>query len=582
MSVSLADFPIPADPWQREIWRLELGLINQIELAREHPAYLLHQVECVDSRSGDIFRFELLDDEQCAEIGLEPRGEFFDYPDRDTSIGEKDWSWQRPYLDWIIENDQTITLKGRQLGVTWVWAGLALWYLLFRPGSDVLVYSIKEDDAIEVVNRIWDMWLSLPPHLKALAKVIKPTRGVRPSTRIELEHPDGRVSTVTGMPATEKAGHSRSAALVIFDEASRQDHARELWKAVIPASGDRGGKIGVVSTANGMSDGQGMGNFFHEIWIGAGYSDYPQLRSKFLGWWLHPERDAEWYDNLSLDAASKAEQYPNDEDDAFLMSGNPYFDMESLKWYAQHGLGTVLYKAQFETFPDNPAKARLLKGEGDGYVIDVYREPEKGHKYGLAVDNATGHGQDFSVGAVIDLSDGAPCAELHMKAGEDAVAEQVHYLGLWYNTARIAPEDQGGYGKTIIAYLRDGHKGRKPYPKIYRHRLEDRASRNEASMFGFPMNSKTRPKVVAELNTWIRDRLFPYVTRGFLSEARTFVRRDTGTSPRAADGCNDDRVMGWGIALELYSQFGEHEHDRRKATRTKLKKRTTKKLYPWT
>jgi hypothetical protein len=388
------------------------------------------------------------------------------------------------------------------------------------------------------------------------------------------------------MPATEKAGHSRSAALVIFDEASRQDHARALWKAVIPASGDKGGKIGVVSTANGMSDGQGLGNFFHELWTGAGYADYPTLKSLFLGWWLRPDRDEQWYDQLSLDGPSKAEQYPNDEDEAFLMSGNPHFDTEALRWYSKNALGTPLYRAWFETDPNNPARATLRRQQLDSrdsaLPIEIYREPQKDRKYGLAIDNATGHGQDFSVIAVIDLHDGAPCAEMHIKAEEDVVAEQAHFIGLWYNTARIAPENQGGYGITVIAYLRDGHKGRKPYPKMYRHRADDRPDQHESSTFGFPMNQKTRPKVVAELSIWIRDKLFPYVTRGFLSEARTFVRRDTGTSPRAADGCNDDRVLGWGIALELFSAFGEHEHDRRKATRTKLKKRKTKKLYPWT
>jgi hypothetical protein len=86
---------------------------------------------------------------------------------------------------------------------------------------------------------------------------------------------------------------------------------------------------------------------------------------------------------------------------------------------------------------------------------------------------------------------------------------------------------------------------------------------------------------VSELRIWVNDRLFPYVTSGFLSESRTFVNRPTGASPRAADGCNDDRVMAWGIALEMYSQFGEHTHDRRKKARASMKKLKTPQLYPW-
>lgn len=568
----------PGTPLERALWYGELQRLEQIDLAREHPAFLLHHVKCVDSRSGEVFEFEVLDEVEAALIGSVSRACRFDYADRTISIEDKDWGWQRPYLDWIIDNDQTITLKGRQLGVTWVWAGLALWYLLFRPGSDVLVYSIKEDDAIEVVNRIWDMWLSLPPHFKAMVKVLKPTRGVRPSNRIELEHPDGRVSTVTGMPATEKAGHSRSAALVIFDEASRQDHARGLWKAVIPASGDKGGKIGVVSTANGMSDGGGLGNFFHELWVGAGNANYPTLKAVFLGWWLHPERDEAWRENLNMDEEAKAEQYPNDPEEAFLMSGKPFFDVEALKHYAKH-CPDPLFAGRFHARAENPAIAQFRKEDGE--VIKVYRLPEKGHKYGLAVDNATASGNDFSVAAVLDLSDGAPCAEMQIAGEHDVVAEQVHFLGLWYNTARIAVEKQGGYGDTVIAYLRDGHKGRKPYSKMYRHRRLDNPAAHEAAAIGFPMNVQTRPKVVSELRIWVNDKLFPWVTRGFLREARTFVRRDTKPSPRHADGCNDDRVFAWGIALELYSQYGEHEHDRKKQTRKKLRAPKPKPLYPW-
>src|SRR5690348_11761250 len=101
---------------------------RQIALARTHPAFFLHHVHCVDSRSGEIFEFELLTPEEAEEIDSCARGHGFDTAERETPIGQKDWHWQRKYLDWIIANDLTCTLKGRQLGVTWVWAGLALQY----------------------------------------------------------------------------------------------------------------------------------------------------------------------------------------------------------------------------------------------------------------------------------------------------------------------------------------------------------------------------------------------------------------------------------------------------------------------
>lgn len=534
-------------------WQQAHAVLARYELQRrkaaKHPAFLLQHVECVDSRTGEVFQFTLLDEDESRSVGIPYRGDA--------------WYWQRDYLDWILTQKQSVTLKGRQLGVTWVWAGLALWTALFKPGSDVLVYSIKEADAEEVVNRIWDMWNSLPAHLKPGIEVIKPTRGVRPSTRIELLHPDGRVSTIEGMVATKSAGHGRSAALVIFDEASRQEYARELWKAVIPASGDKGGMIGVVSTANGMSDGRGLGNFFHELWAGAGYTNYPNLGKKFLGWFLHPDRDQDWYDHVPLDESSKAEQYPNTPEEAFLLSGTPFFSTLALKFYAEEeNKAPVQFKAEWHVSVGQPNRAVLAKGQG---CIEVYRPPEPGKKYALAADIATGLGTDFSVGAVIDLSDGTPCAEVYMKGSYEDFAAQIHFTGLWFNTARIAPELGGGYGDTVIAYLRDGHKGRKPYPKLYRHRGYESAARKQTDRFGFPMNLKTRPKVISEIREWIDRRLMPWMPPGLLTECFTFVHRETRPSPRAADGTNDDRVMCWAIAYEMYAEFGEHEHDRKKS-----------------
>lgn len=537
-----------------------------LRYCQSNPAYFANLVRCVDSRSGDVFPFQVLT-EQEAEKALMP-------------FHGVDWFWQREYLDWVIENPQTITLKGRQLGVTWVWAMLCLYDALFTPGADILIYSIKETDAAEVIGRIWEMWLSFPKDVKDMMglKVLKPLRGGRPTTEIVFEHPDRRVSTITGMVATKSAGHGRSAKRILFDEASRQEYARDLWKAVIPAMGDFGGAIGVVSTANGMSDGNGQGNFFNELWLGAGKADYPLLKAKFLRWDCHPKRDQAWYDTVSLGQAEKAEQYPNDPEEAFLLSGSPYFDVHALKFYAEIQPKPVGH-FRFETFPLDPSKAKLL--EQDGGPIELFKHPEKDGKYAIFADVATGSGEDYSVGAVIDLSTGEPCAELYMRADYELFSEQLHFLGVWFNTAWLAVEKGGGYGDVVIGHLRDGHKGRKPYPNVYRHRSWDHPTRKQVVQLGYPMTAKTRPHVVSALRDWIDNRLLPYMTPGWMRECRTFVYRDVKPSPRAADGCNDDRVMAWGGALVLYGERGQFEHDRKKKNKANRKKpRPTSALDP--
>lgn len=567
--------------------REEILRLEQAEAASKHPAFLLHFVKCVDSRSGDVFRFQLLTREESDFLGVEidytPWDPGFDYLgawERGETLGlGGSWVWQRQLLEWWILNDQTVVLKGRQLGVTWVACGLALWYLLYRPGVDVLIYSQGEDEAQEVVERIWDMLQSLLypddgvdlSHLLNGVKVIRPARpGTRPSEEIAVEHPDGRVTSVQAMPGTKKAGHSRSAALILFDEMSRQEYAREIWKAIVPATADQGGKILGVSTANGA------GNMYHELYTQSGLETYPTVRSAFLRWDLHPGRDLDWYDLLPLDSDARAEQYPTDPDEAFLMSGHPFFDPHSLRFYQKRAKMKALFQCEFETKPERPSVGSLSKR--DGAPISVYQTPVKGKRYAVGADIATGTGEDFSCAFVIDLSTAQLVAELHTKTDYDEFAKQLHYLGLWFNKARVAPEKAGGYGDTVIAYLRDGKAGRNPYPNLYRYKRVDRPGVVQSDMYGYPMNVQSRPLALAELKKAVREQTFDALPSGLVSELRTFVHRETRPSPRASDGCNDDRVMAAAITLELFREFGEHEHDIRKRKRKKFK---PQKLYPW-
>lgn len=532
--------------------------------AQSHPRYFLPFMTAPDSRRGELFQFATLSKAEAEWLQLPWLGAP-SYVGNEPE-GETSWSWQRDYLDFILDNPFTSTLKARQLGISWMWDALMCWDIVFFAGVDDLVYSIKEDDAIEQINRIWDLYQSVPDYFKHGLRVLKPYgANARPSNRIEIEHPDGRVSTITGMPATKKAGHGQVARRVLFDEAAHQDYARDLWKAIIPAAGDMGGNVGAVSTANGMSDGQGGGNFFHELHTGAGGVDYPKVKAVFLGAFTHPLRDRRWYEGLNLDASAKAEQYPLDEDEAFLLTGHPFFDLKALQYYSREGRVDPKFIGEFHTFSNTKASARFEKGLG---VIEVYRTPHPDGDYAIGADVATGAGNDYSVAAVIDLSDGAPCAELRMKADYKDFTRQLHFLGIWYNNARLAVEKGGGYGDVVIAYLRDGHEGRKPYPLLYRHEQFDDPKKRRVAQYGFPMSRPNRAMVVSELNEWVNQRVWPWVTRRFAVEARTFVKQIAGTSPRAEDGTNDDSIIGWGIALAMYQRYGKgYKFDRRKANR---------------
>ena len=536
------------DPAVLEAFRKEYGRrLDERSKAMQHPAGLLDHVKCMDSRTGEEFTFTLTD-------------------------SEAGWYWQRGVLDEWMGHPLNLVLKARQIGITWLGAGYALWKLLTKPGTRALVVSINEDEAIKVVNRVYDMFNSLPEHLRFEAQVTKPSRGARPSTLIELTFPDGRISSVVGLPSTRRAGHGEVATIVLLDEYARHEYARESWKAMFPVA-DNGGQILAISTANGVSNEQtGEGNYFHHLYVN---SDDLGIHVQFLPWDLHPDRDERWYTEVAraLPTYDRAEQFPRTPEDAFINTGECWFDLEALAWYSEHAplepLGRMRFVAN-ET--GNKAKvAWVERGQ-----VWVYAKPDPTHTYAIGADVATGRGFDYSAAYVIDLTDMSLAAEIHGKLDADEYAEQLHYVGRWYGTARIAVEMGGGFGEPVIISLRDGRKGRPHYPKLYRHRIADRADAHELANYGFPMNQKTRPQVINQIEQAIRERTVPKLPRNLIMECRTFVRQQTLPSPRAQEGSNDDRVMAFGLALEMYRQLGHHEK------RVQPKPRRAKShLYPW-
>lgn len=488
--------------------------MQELEAALAHPAGLLDHVTCIDAKTGERFEFQL----------LEP---------------EEGWYWQRGVLDTWMEHPLNLVLKARQIGITWLGAGYALWKLLTMPGTRALIVSINEDEAIKVVNRLFDMYRSLPEHLRFDAKITKPTRDVRPTTLIEFTFPDGRISSAVGLPSTRRAGHGETATLVLLDEYARHEYARESWKATF-ATADNGGQVLVISTANGISNEQtGEGNFFHHLYVNA---ESYGIDVQFLPWSLHPDRDEQWYERnaRALPPTDRAEQFPRTPDDAFINTGECWFDLEALAWYAQSAVSEAQYRMRF-IVDETGNRAKIHKTAQA--PIRIYAPPQEGVDYAIGADVATGRGVDYSCAYVINLATQEISAEYHAKSDADEFAEQQHFLGRWYGNARLAVEMGGGYGEPVVISLRDGRKGRPHYPKLYRHTIQDRPDARVLSNYGYPINNKTRPLLINGLEQAIRERTVPALPRELIMEGRTFVRRKQLPSPAAADGCNDDRVF---------------------------------------
>src|SRR5260370_15708023 len=77
------------------------------------------------------------------------------------------WPAQFQALGTIVAQRLTVILKARQLGLTWLVLGYALWLILFCPAATVLLFSRRDDEAADLLGtRLRGLYERLPHWLQ--------------------------------------------------------------------------------------------------------------------------------------------------------------------------------------------------------------------------------------------------------------------------------------------------------------------------------------------------------------------------------------------------------------------------------
>lgn len=185
--------------------------------------------------------------------------------------GMAPFDYQLRFADAIPQHDNIVVGKSRQIGVSEMLTDLARQYV--EDGKRVLVISMGQREATDFLRRA-----DLKHH---------PLRLKANESQVEL-HGGG---IIRALPATEDAGRSFTADLVIVDEAAFHPYAERNYRAYRPTMAD-GGKLIIVSTGNGAA------GFFHDLFKAA------QKRSNGFTWFFfgadERPRPAGWYENERL------------------------------------------------------------------------------------------------------------------------------------------------------------------------------------------------------------------------------------------------------------------------------------------
>lgn len=430
---------------------------------------------------------------------------------------------QRETLEAFEDHSRVIILKARQIGFSTLVSAYVAWRAFFHSDEAIIMLSRTEREAIDLLSKTKYGLRYLPDWMKKRGPAAMDDTLTRLSWNNE--------SAIESLPSQSDPARGHTVTLVVVDEWAFLKNSEEAWASIEPVA-DIGGRVIGLSTANGS------GNFFHDFWVRArtGTSDFYPI---FFPWHAVPERDQAWYDAKTSDMLpwQRAQEYPGSEDEAFIRSGNPVFDIDTLDLLPTR-------RAEWRGWMTvDEGRVPTFQVEQDG-PLQVWEQPQPHHKYVIGADVAEGleHG-DFSVAAVIDVNTGRVVAKWRGHVDPDLFGEEVLYrLGRWYNSALIGVE-VNSLGMATCTHLRNTQ-----YPNVYYRVQYDQRFDQETKKIGWRTQSNTKPKMVADLNRAIRNSEIIILDNELVAELRTFVREADGKTHGSPF---DDQTMALGIAVQM-------------------------------
>jgi hypothetical protein len=332
-------------------------------------------------------------------------------------------------------------------------------------------------------------------------------------------------SQIKAIASSPDAGRSEALSLLIFDEAAFIDDIDEIWVSA-QSTLSTGGSCIALSTPNGV------GNWFHQTWIGAEESRNP-FNTIRLHWTVHPERDQKWRDEQEkLLGVKKAAQ---ECDCDFVSSGETVIEPELLMFYK-------------ETYIQDP----IEKGGFDGNLWK-WEHADYSKSYMVVADVARGDGADYSTCHVIDIVNSTQVAEYKGKVDTKDFGNFLVALSTEYNDALLVVENANIGWATIQQVIDRGYKNLFYMSKDLkyidvenqmsnRYRAEDRGL-----VAGFSTTSKTRPLIISKLTDYFREKAVIVRSTRLIDELFTFIYMNGRAE--AMKGYNDDLVMAFSIGL---------------------------------
>ncbi len=149
------------------------------------------------------------------------------------------YPFQEKVLHLWKDNPYSIVLKSRQLGISTLGAGYALWLMIFHQDKNVLCIATTQETAKNMVTKVKFMYENLPSWLKVPAEE---------NNKLTLRLTNG--SQIKAKSSNADAARSEAVSLLLVDEAAFIENIGETWASAQQTLATGGGAI-VLSTPYG-------------------------------------------------------------------------------------------------------------------------------------------------------------------------------------------------------------------------------------------------------------------------------------------------------------------------------------------
>lgn len=418
----------------------------------------------------------------------------------------------------------TIANLSRQSGKSTCVAGFIVWYMIFHDSKTAAVLANKADQALEIMDRIRDMYQSLPYFLQL--GVTKFNFG-----EVILEN-GSKAFSGSSNPDTIRG---KSINLVYWDEAAHTARDEEFWTSTLPViSSGESTKVIMTSTPKGA-----RGVFF-KTWRDSQDKEHPNYNGFHpieAKWNRHPKRDEAW--KATMIAKTSQSQFNQEFEVKFLGSSGTLIStsiLELLQW-------------------NNPLNS-------DDH-FQIYEYPQENHKYVAIADPSEGVGQDYSVCTVFDTSVipyKVVAKYRNNEMGPLLFPYQLVSICEKYNTCPLLIEsnnDVGGQVAYICYYELE-------YPEVILTSTDDKGRGmrvgGNKSKPGVKTTSKVKGIGCANLKTMLENGSLILEDQQTIEELGTFIAK--GNSYEADEGCHDDCVMtlvlfSWLMKQDWFTEYSE-------------------------